>query len=49
MLPVTGAGIALAGHNVTLGVMIATAGALIVGGSALYRLSKRGQRVRATN
>jgi len=47
-LAVTGLGVGIAGHNLTLGIIIATAAVLLAGGCALYRFGTKGRRIHAS-
>jgi hypothetical protein len=48
MLPVTGMGIAVAGHSVVLGTMIAIAVLAVALGCVLYRVGSRNKRINAS-
>jgi hypothetical protein len=48
MLPVTGVGVAIAGHNIVLGTMIAVAAGLVAAGCVLYRIGSRHKRINAS-
>jgi hypothetical protein len=47
MLPVTGIGIAVAGHNLALGVTITAAAVMVAVGCVLYRFGSRARRIDA--